>query len=256
MFSFTDPSSNLLLAAIASVGSCSMIRPERVQWRAGYSLYEPGATQSHAHFPCDTLISMQSNLDGGESSEFAVVGNEGMVGVSLLLGGISTWSSAVVQRAGHGYRISAQAIKDEFERPGPIQRLLLRYVQAFLTQVAQSAVCNRHHTTEQQLCRFLLRRLDRAPTNELAMTQQLIASLLGVRREGVTKASAMLQKAGLVRCGRGFIAVLEREALERRSCECYAVVKREYNRLLPEPCAASSRLQLPSHAALEHTWCI
>jgi len=174
-------------------------------------------------------------LGSGASSEFAVVGNEGVVGVSLLLGGASMPSCAVVQGAGHGFQIGAQTIRDECERPGPVRHFLLRYMQALLTQTAQSAMCNRHHVIEQQLCRFLLERLDRLPSDRLVMTQEQMASLLGVRRESVTHAAARLQEAGLVCCGRGHIAVLDREALEQRSCECYAAIKLEYDRLLPEP---------------------
>jgi CRP-like cAMP-binding protein len=234
MFSPADPRSNRLLAALIDAGCCHAIRPEPVNWRAGQSLYEPGSTQSHVYFPSDTVVSLQYVLDSGASSEFAAVGNQGMVGVSLLLGGTSMPSRAAVQSAGHGFQIGAQTIRDEFERPGPIRNFLLRYMQALLTQTAQSAVCNRHHVVEQQLCRLLLERLDRLPSDRLAMTQEQMAQLLGVRRESVTHAAARLQEAGLIRCGRGHIEVLDRKGLERRSCECYAAVKREYDRLLPE----------------------
>ena len=237
MFRPVDPRSNRLLAALIDAGCCRTTHPEPVSWRVGQSLCEPGGTQSHVYFPSDTVVSLQHMLDSGASSEFAVVGNEGMVGVSLLLGGTSMPSRAAVQSAGHGFQIGAQAIRDEFERPGPVRHLLLRYMQVLLTQASQSAVCNRYHVIEQQLCRFLLERLDRLPTNDLVMTQEQMAHLLGVRRESVTQAAARLQEAGLVRYGRGHMAVLDRKALERRSCECYAAVKREHNRLLPEPCA-------------------
>lgn len=267
MFSSADPRSNLLLAALIDAGCCSTTRPERVDLRADQVLYESGETQSHVYFPSDTAVSLQYILDSGASSEFAVVGNQGMVGVPLLLGGTSMPSRGVVQNAGHGFRINAQAIRNEFERPGPIQHLLLRYMQALITQVAQTAVCNRHHTIEQQLCRFLLQRLDRVPGNELVMTQELIANLLGVRRESVTQAASRLQEAGLLRYRRGHIDVLDREGLEQRSCECYAVVKRECDRLLLDqyaagrsqaepgawPAGARERSQRPSHRALEST---
>ena len=232
-----DPRSNRLLAALIDAGCYRTTLPEPVSWRAGQSLYEPGGTQSHVYFPSDTVVSLQYLLDSGASSEFAAVGNQGMVGVSLLLGGSSMPSRAAVQGAGHGFQIDAQAIRAEFERPGPIRNFLLRYMQALLTQTGQSAVCNRYHVIEQQLCRFLLERLDRLPSDRLAMTQEQMAQLLGVRRESVTHAAARLQEAGLVRCGRGHIVVLDRKGLERRSCECFAVVKREYDQLLPEPCA-------------------
>lgn len=237
MFSFADPRSNRLLAALIGAGCCSTTRAEPVEWRIGQSLYEPGSMQSHVYFPCDTVVSLQYILDTGASSEFAVVGNEGMVGVSLLLGGTSMSSRAMVQSAGHGFQMDSQAIREEFERLGPVRHFLLRYMQALLTQTAQAAVCNRYHAVEQQLSRFLLERLDRLPTDELVMTQEQMANLLGVRRESVTHAAAKLQEAGLIRYGRGHIAVLDRQALEQRSCECYTVIKREFTRLLPEPSA-------------------
>jgi CRP-like cAMP-binding protein len=235
MYSPADPRSNRLLAVLIDAGCCSTTRPEPVNWRAGQSLCESGSMQSHVYFPSDTVVSLQFILDSGAASEFAVVGNQGMVGVSLLLGGSSMPNCAVVQCAGHGFQIGAQTIRDEFERSGPVRHFLLRYMQALLTQTAQSAMCNRYHVIEQQLCRFLLERLDRLPSDRLVMTQEQMASLLGVRRESVTHAAARLQEAGLVCCGRGHIAVLDREALEQRSCECYAAIKLEYDRLLPEP---------------------
>ena len=236
MFSPPDPRNNRLLAALIEAGCRQTTPPELVSWRAGQSLCAPGSTQSHVYFPGDTVVSLQFILGSGAASEFAVVGNQGMVGVSLLLGGSSMPSCAVVQAAGHGFQIGAQTIRDEFERPGPVRHFLLRYMQALLTQTAQSAVCNRYHLIEQQLCRFLLERLDRLPSDRLAMTQEQIASLLGVRRESVTHAAARLQEAGLVCLGRGHIMVLDRKGLEQRSCECYAAVKREYDRLLPQAC--------------------
>lgn len=237
MFSPTDSRSNRLLTALIGAGCCSKMRPEPVNWRAGQSLYEPGSTQSHVYFPCDTVVSLHYILDSGASSEFAVVGNEGVVGASLLLGVTSMPSRAMVQNAGHGFQIGSQAIRDEFERAGPVRHLLLRYMQALLTQTAQAAVCNRYHAVEQQVSRFLLERLDRMPQDELVMTQEQMANLLGVRRESVTNAATRLQETGLVRYGRGHIAVLDRQALEQRSCECYAVVKREFTRLLSGPSA-------------------
>jgi CRP-like cAMP-binding protein len=172
-------------------------------------------------------------MEDGASAEIAVVGNEGVVGVSLFMGGESTTSRAVVQSEGHAYRLQAQLLKDEFFRAGPMQRLLLRYTQALLTQMAQTAVCNRHHSLDQQFCRWLLLSLDRLSTNELVMTQELIANMLGVRREGVTEAAGNVQRAGLIHYNRGHITVLDRPGLEARACECYAVVKKEFDRLLP-----------------------
>ena len=236
MFSPTDPRSNRLLASLIEAGCCNTTPPELVRWRAGQLLCAPGSTQSHVYFPSDTVVSLQFILGSGAASEFAVVGNQGMVGVSLLLGGSSMPSCAVVQGAGHGFQIGAQTIRDGFERPGPVRHFLLRYMQALLTQTAQSVVCNRYHLIEQQLCRFLLERLDRLPSNRLVMTQEQMASLLGVRRESVTHAAARLQQAGLIGHGRGHIVVLDRKGLELRSCECYAAIKREYDRLLPPPC--------------------
>jgi CRP-like cAMP-binding protein len=176
-------------------------------------------------------------MENGASAEIAVVGNEGIVGISLFMGGESTPSRAVVQSAGHGVRLSAHAMKDEFNRAGPVLHLLLRYTQALITQMAQTAVCNRHHSLDQQLCRWLLLSMDRLQGNDLVMTQELIANMLGVRREGVTEAALSLQKVGLIRYARGHISVLDRAGLEQRTCECYAVVKKEYDRLLPEKLA-------------------
>ena len=176
-------------------------------------------------------------MENGASAEIAVVGNEGIVGISLFMGGESTPSRAVVQSAGHGFRLNAQTMKDEFNRAGPVLHLLLRYTQALITQMAQTAVCNRHHSLDQQLCRWLLLSLDRLQGNDLVMTQELIANMLGVRREGVTEAALKLQKVGLISYARGHISVLDRAGLEQRTCECYAVVKKEYDRLLPESLA-------------------
>ena len=199
----------------------------------GAVLYEPGVEMRHLYFPTNSIVSLLYVMADGASAEIAVVGNEGVVGVSLFMGGETTPSRAVVQSAGHAYRLPGQVLKDEFTRGGAMQHLLLRYTLALLTQMAQTAVCNRHHSLDQQLCRWLLLSLDRLPANELVMTQELIANMLGVRREGVTEAAGHLQEAGLIRYSRGRITVLDRPALEARTCECYAVVKRECDRLLP-----------------------
>jgi len=199
----------------------------------GMVLYESGSTLSHVYFPTTAIVSLLYVMENGASAEIAVVGNEGIVGVSLFMGGETTPSRAVVQSAGKGYRLSAARMKTEFNLAGPVLHLLLRYTQALLTQMAQTAVCNRHHSLDQQLCRWLLLSLDRLQGNELVMTQELIANMLGVRREGVTEGALKLQRAGLIRYSRGHITVLDRAGLESRSCECYAVVKKEYDRLLP-----------------------
>ena len=203
----------------------------------GQVLYESGAQMRHVYFPTTSIVSLLCVMENGASAEIAVVGNEGIVGVSLFMGGETTPSRAVVQSAGHAYRLKGPLLKDEFYRAGPMQRLLLRYTQALLTQMAQTAVCNRHHSLDQQLCRWLLLSLDRLPSNELIMTQELIANMLGVRREGVTEAAGHVQQAGLIEYHRGRITVLDRPGLEARSCECYAVVKKEFDRLLPEAIA-------------------
>lgn len=211
---------------------------ELVVLTLGQVLYEPGRVMSHVYFPTTAIVSLLYVMENGSSAEIAVVGNEGIVGVSLFMGGGSTPSRAVVQSAGHGYRLRATAMQEEFDRGGPVLHLLLRYTQALITQMAQTAVCNRHHTLDQQLCRWLLLSLDRLFGSELVMTQELISNMLGVRREGVTEAALKLQRAGLIRYARGRISVLDREGLERRSCECYAVVKKEYDRLLPDRLAS------------------
>jgi CRP-like cAMP-binding protein len=199
----------------------------------GMVVYEPGATLDHVYFPINALVSLLHVLEDGDMAEIAIVGRDGMVGVSLFMGGGSTSSRGVVQGAGRVLRLPTQALLDEFERAGPAMHLLLRYTQALIAQMTQTAVCNRHHTIDQQLCRWLLLSLDRLGGANLVMTQELIANMLGVRREGVTVAAARLQRAGLIRYSRGNITVLDREALEHCSCECYATVKREYERLLP-----------------------
>jgi CRP-like cAMP-binding protein len=200
----------------------------------GQVLYESGAMLSHVYFPTTAIVSLLYVMENGASAEIAVVGNEGLVGISLFMGGESTPSRAVVQSAGHGLRLKAQWMKDEFSRAGPVLHLMVRYTQALITQMTQTAVCNRHHSLDQQLCRWLLLSLDRLRANELVMTQELIANMLGVRREGVTEAALKLQQAGLISYARGHISVLDRPGLEKRTCECYMVVKKEYERLLPE----------------------
>ena len=229
-----EPRQNNLLAALPAE-ECERLFPhlEPVPIRLGQSLYEPGRRMHHVYFPTASIVSLLCVMEDGASAEIAVVGNEGIVGVSLFMGGETTPSRAVVQSAGHAYRLKGQRLKDEFYRAGPMQRLLLRYTQALLTQMAQTAVCNRHHSLDQQLCRWLLLSLDRLPSNELIMTQELIANMLGVRREGVTEAAGNLQRAGLIEYQRGHIRVLDRAGLEARACECYAVVRNEYDRLLP-----------------------
>ena len=206
---------------------------EPVDLPLGHVLYEAGGTLSHVYFPTTAIISLLYVMESGAAAEIAVVGNEGIVGISLFMGGESTTSRAVVQSAGTGVRLKGQLLKDEFNRSGPVLHLLLRYTQALITQMAQTAVCNRHHSLDQQLCRWLLLSLDRLEGNQLVMTQELIANMLGVRREGVTEGALKLQHAGLIQYARGRITVLDRVGLEKRSCECYAVVKKEYDRLLP-----------------------
>lgn len=206
---------------------------ELVDMPLGEVMYEAGATLSHVYFPTTSIVSLLYVMENGASGEIAVVGNEGLVGISLFMGGGSTPSRGVVQSAGKGYRLKSQLMTKEFEKAGPVLHLLLRYTQALITQMSQTAVCNRHHSLDQQLCRWLLLSLDRLQGNELVMTQELIANMLGVRREGVTEGALKLQKAGLIQYARGHITVLDRKGLEKRSCECYAVVKKEYDRLLP-----------------------
>ena len=230
-----DPRQNQLLAALPDAERQRWLpRLEWVEMPLGQVLYESGSTLSHVYFPTTAIVSLLYVMENGASAEIAVVGNEGLVGISLFMGGESTPSRAVVQSAGQGFQLPAQAIKGEFDRSPAVLHLLLRYTQALITQMSQTAVCNRHHSLDQQLCRWLLLSLDRLPGKELAMTQELIANMLGVRREGVTEAAHKLQQAGLIRYARGHITVLDRDALERRTCECYAVVKREYDRLLPD----------------------
>ena len=230
----SSPKDNHLLAALAGE-EWQRWQPllEHVEMPLGDVVYESGKTLSHVYFPTTSIVSLLYVLENGASAEIAVVGNEGLVGVSLFMGGSSTPSRAVVQSAGHGFRLKAKDMKIEFDRGGPVLHLLLRYTQALITQMSQTAVCNRHHTLDQQLCRWLLMSLDRLQVSELVMTQELIANMLGVRREGVTDSATKLQNAGLIKYSRGHITVLDRPGLEKRTCECYAVVKNEYDRLLP-----------------------
>ncbi|MBK7717870.1 MAG: Crp/Fnr family transcriptional regulator [Simplicispira sp.] len=229
-----DQSVNSLLAAFPPP-EWLRIAPllEEVDLPLGLVLHESGGKMSHVYFPINAIVSMLYVLEDGSSAEIAVVGNEGVIGIALFMGGETTPRRAVVQSAGKGYRLRAADIKEEFARSGPVLHLLLRYALALMTQMAQTAVCNRHHSLDQQLCRWLLLSLDRLTGNELAMTQELIANMLGVRREGVTEAALKLQKLGLIKYARGRITVLDRAGLEERTCECYGVVKKAYDRLLP-----------------------
>jgi CRP-like cAMP-binding protein len=229
-----DPKQNRLLAALPDKEwSLWLPHLEPVELPLGTVIYESGGKLSHVYFPTSAIVSLLYVMENGGSAEIAVVGYEGVVGISLFMGGETTPSRAVVQSAGTGFRLKASLVMEEFNKAGPVLHLLLRYTQALITQMAQTAVCNRHHALDQQLCRWLLLSLDRLRTNELVMTQELIANMLGVRREGVTEAAGRLDKAGLIRYQRGRITVLDRPGLEQRTCECYAVVRREYDRLLP-----------------------
>lgn len=230
-----SPSQNHLLAALPAA-EFDRLSPhlELVPLRLGEVLYEPGSQMQHAYFPITAIVSLHYVMETGASAETAGVGNEGVVGISLFMGGNSTPSSAVVLTAGHAYRLPGRLLKQEFDRHGLMQKLLLRYTQALLTQMTQTGACNRHHSVSQQLCRWLLLTLDRAPGRELVMTQELVASMLGVRREGITEAAGQLQRDGVIHYRRGHISVLERAGLEARSCECYGVVKAEFDRLLSD----------------------
>jgi CRP-like cAMP-binding protein len=234
-----NPKTNQLLAALPEVDWQRWVpHLELVELPLGKVLYESGDTLSHAYFPTDSIISLLYVMQSGESAEIAVVGYEGVVGVSLFMGGNSTSSRAVVQNAGHAFRIKAQVIKDEFNKAAPVLHLLLRYTQALITQMTQTAACNRHHLLPQQLCRWLLLSLDRLKGRHLVMTQQLVANMLGVPLDGVSEGALELQKAGLIRYAKGHITVLDRAGLEALTCECYAVVKKEYDRLLPSAIAS------------------
>jgi CRP-like cAMP-binding protein len=233
-----NPRKNHLLAALPeSEWQRWLPQLEAIEMPLGQVLYESGSTLNYVYFPTTAIVSLLYLLENGASAEIAMVGNEGIVGVPLFMGGESTPSRAVVQSAGQGFRLRERVMKDEFNRAGPVLHLLLRYTLALITQMSQTAVCNRHHTLDQQLCRWLLLSLDRLQGNDLVMTQELIANMLGVRREGVTGAAGSLQAAGLIRYARGHITVLDRSGLEKRTCECYAVVKKECDRLLPDKLA-------------------
>jgi CRP-like cAMP-binding protein len=232
MMQVQSPSKNRILAALPQPEFDALAEHlELVSMPLGQMLYEPGSQQRHAYFPTTAIVSLHYVTESGASAETAGVGNEGMVGVSIFMGGNTTPSSAVVQTAGYGYRMERGQLKQEFNRAGLLQNLLLRYTQALMTQMAQTAACNRHHSVEQQLCRWLLLTMDRLPNRELVMTQELVASMLGVRRESVTETAGQLQTAGYIRYRRGHISVLSRVGLERHACECYGVVKKELARL-------------------------
>jgi CRP-like cAMP-binding protein len=229
-----DPEQNHLLAAFAPAERDRLYpHLQLVPMPLGKVLYESGDVLRYVYFPTNCIVSLLYVLADGASAEISVVGNEGLIGIALFMGGETTPSRAIVQSAGFAYRLIGQQLKDEFHRSGEVQLLLLRYTQALITQMAQTAVCNRHHSVDQQLCRWLLLSLDRLPSNKLVMTQELIANMLGVRREGVTEAAGKLDKLGIIRYARGHITVLDRPKLETRCCECYAVVKKETDRLLP-----------------------
>src|SRR6202158_5906989 len=238
-----SPHQNHLLAALPTSDYERLASHlELVPMTLGEVLYESGVQLRYVYFPTTSILSLLYVMEDGASAEIAIVGNEGILGISLFMGGETTPSRAVVQSAGHAFRLKAALLKNEFGRFGPTMQLLLRYTQALITQMAQTAVCNRHHSLDQQLCRWLLLSLDRLTSNELVMTQELIANMLGVRREGVTEAAGQLHKAGLIRYQRGHITILDRAGLERRTCECYAVVKKEYDRLLPDSVATCTSI--------------
>jgi len=240
-----EPQQNHLLAAFPlSERERLYTHLELVPLSLGAVLYESGDVLHHVFFPTNSIVSLLYVLADGASAEISVVGNEGMIGITLFMGGETTPSRAVVQSAGFAYRLPGDLLKDEFHRNGEVQLLLLRYTQALITQMAQTAVCNRHHSVDQQLCRWLLLSLDRLATNELIMTQELIANMLGVRREGVSEAAAKLEKIGVIRYARGHITILNRRKLEQLCCECYAVVKKETDRLLPR--LGSQELPIPT----------
>ncbi len=228
------PKQNHILAALPAEDYARLLPDlELIPMPLGWAVYESGGHLGYLYFPTTSIVSLLYVMESGASAEIAVAGNEGMVGISLFMGGGSTPSRAVVQSAGNGYRLKASVLKKEFAMGAHLQHLALRFTQALITQMAQTAVCNRHHTLDQQLCRWLLLSIDRLPANELHMTQELIANMLGVRREGVTEAAGHLQDDGLIYYRRGHITIIDRRGLEKRVCECYAVVKKEYDRLLP-----------------------
>ena len=250
MHGANNPHRNRILAALPE-DECERLACdlELVPMPLGLSLYESGTKMHHAYFPTTAIVSLLYVMEDGASAEIAMVGNEGIVGIPLFMGGDAAPGRAVVQSAGHAYRMKGQMLKDEFYQSDSIQAVLLRYTQARLTQIAQTAVCNRHHSLDQRLCRWLLLSLDRLPTNEFGMTQELVAHMLGVRREGVTEAAGNLQRAGLISYRRGHITVLDRAGLEARVCECYGVVRKEFDRLFqekPVPRAVANRMDLYS----------
>jgi CRP-like cAMP-binding protein len=235
MLSSNNPNQNHLLAALPTAEYEHLeSHLELVSMPIGKMLYEPNEQLQFAYFPTTCIVSLHYVMESGASAETASVGNEGMVGVSLFMGGNTTSSSAVVQTAGFAYRIERRLLKQEFDHANALQKLLLRYTQALMTQMTQTSVCNRHHSIEQQLCRWLLLTLDRLSTNDLIMTQELVASMLGVRREGITEAAGNLQRAGYINYRRGHISIINRNGLEAHTCECYAIVKKEMNRLLSD----------------------
>ena len=234
MSNIIEPTQNHLLAALPhEVQDRLFPHIELISLPLGKVLYESGDALRHVYFPTDSIVSLLYVMENGASAEISVVGNEGLIGVALFMGGESTPSRAIVQSAGSAYRLLGQRLKDEFNRHGELLQLMLRYTQSLITQMSQTAVCNRHHSIDQQLCRWLLLSLDRLPSNRLVMTQELIANMLGVRREGVTNAAGKLERAGAIKYARGHITVLDRPKLEELCCECYAVVKKETDRLLP-----------------------
>jgi CRP-like cAMP-binding protein len=241
MTTLIEPRNNYLLNCLHSV-EYERLFPylETIEMPLGKVLYESGGALNYAYFPIDCIVSLLYILEDGSSAEIAVVGNDGIIGIALFMGGNTMPNRAIVQSAGCAYRLKVQDIMREFNRYGEMLHILLRYTQALITQMAQTAVCNRHHSVDQQLCRWLLLSLDRLPSNQLTMTQELIANMLGVRREGVAVAAGKLQKAGLIEYNRGHITILDRLGLEERVCECYQVVKTEYDRLLPNPPMPSS----------------
>jgi CRP-like cAMP-binding protein len=239
MVAIMTPKQNHLLAALpAEIFERIFPYLELISMPLGEVLYESGGQLQYVYFPTTAIVSLHYLLESGASAEIAGVGNEGVLGISIFMGGNTTPSLATVLTAGFGYRLKGRLMMEEFDRAGPMMRLMLRYTQALITQISQTAVCNRHHSIEQQLCRWLLLTLDRLPSNELTITQELIAGMLGVRREGITEAAGNLQRAGLISYRRGHITVLERSGLESRACECYNVVKKEFHRLL---CNAESK---------------
>jgi len=245
------PNQNHLLAALpADVFERLSPHLELTPMPLGEVLYESGGQLQHVYFPTTAILSMHYVMEDGASAEIAGVGNEGVLGISLFMGGNTTPSRATVQTGGHGYRLRGQLMMEEFYRAGPMMRLMLRYTQALMTQMSQTAVCNRHHSVEQQLCRWLLLTLDRLPSSELTMTQELIASMLGVRREGITETAGNLQREGLISYRRGHITVLDRSRLESHACECYGVVKKEFHRLLKDNGAAGKQAKTDQHHKL------